>query len=1236
MIPFAAWGLLAAVGFDAALPRCPAGWTVELVAQTPRLKHPSVVCCAPDGRVFVAEDPMDMGTDNSGKPTDRVLCFHPNGKVTTFAENLHAVFGLAYIDGKLYVHHCPKFSVFTDAGSVGKDRKDLIATTNPNPGPGFNDHIPSNVRLGMDGWLYMSVGDKGVFGAVGTDWSTAELRGGGVLRFRPDGSKLEVYCTGTRNHLDVAIDAEDEMFTYDNTDDGNGWWTRVTHMVDGGFYGYPWDYKPRRPYTLWMMADYGGGSPTGALAYNEDALPAAYRGNLFLCEWGRKQLLRLTAARDGGTFRIAAREDFLTAGAAEFRPVGIAVSPDGLSLYVTDWNFGGWKQNVSAGRLLKVTYTGGPSGAAAKPAWYIPAATGKPFEAATDELVKGLMHPAQCVRLAAQRRLAERGAAAIPPVKAILADTAAPAYARWSAIWALDAIDGGAAARTAIASALVDADPSVRRQAARQLGARAAADAVPLLANRLADADASVRFHAATALGRIGDKRAVAPLLRALAESDLYARFAAFTALNRIGRADPTAWPGIVAGLGNADAAVREGTAFALRNAHDEPLILALSEYARGAGNPSTGRAAALGALAELARREEPWDGKWWGTQPVKSPPPPKSREWAGTPGAVRAVRALVRDPDPAVRLAAAEAVVAVADHRATDELAAAFADSADAAFRRAALRSLAAAAPTAASTAAVAGVLAEPADRESLLPDAIAAAGRIGGPKMIAALIRFADSQSNPGHLTMALEQLGMLKATDAVPTASRHLNHSDEPVRTAAINALAKIGGEPSAAALLPLLADERPSVRRAAITALGEVRSRSAVEPLLKAYADHNTRADALTALAAIPDVYALDVYLDGLAGRDAAVRAACAAAIAAIRPTALPRIEARLDRSPPLSPAVVAELQRIYAVPVPVKAWKLIGPFADIAPPPFDPAAPDFTAEYPDARGKPARWMTVAGDRAGKVDLLRQGYSATERVVAYAAVEVESPTDTAVEMAAGCDDGLVVWVNGKKAFEQLGDRAYAADEFRFKAALRAGTNRIVAKSVQNGGNWEFALSVPPPGTGRLFQTAAAAADPAEYARYAAAATGDPTRGRAAFADAKGAGCIKCHADGSAGQPAGDIGPSLLGVGAKYDRKQLIEAVLFPSKQILDGYHQTQIVTADGRVMLGIVHGETATEVTLADADGKRIAVSKADIDERKELDRSLMPDGLHAGLTRQDFADLIAYLESLKQPAPPAAK
>ena len=145
-------------------PKGPPDWKVEVVAKYPDIKHPSVVTVAPDGRVFVAEDPMDMG-EASHIPVDRILCLHPDGKVSVFAEKLYAVFGLAYVDGKLYVHHTPRFSVFTDDNGVGKDRVDLIECTNPHPagvnGGGFNDHIPSNCRLAMDGYLYVSVGDKG-------------------------------------------------------------------------------------------------------------------------------------------------------------------------------------------------------------------------------------------------------------------------------------------------------------------------------------------------------------------------------------------------------------------------------------------------------------------------------------------------------------------------------------------------------------------------------------------------------------------------------------------------------------------------------------------------------------------------------------------------------------------------------------------------------------------------------------------------------------------------------------------------------------------------------------------------------------------------------------------------------------------------------------------------------------------------------------------------------------------
>jgi putative membrane-bound dehydrogenase-like protein len=358
------------------MPRVAQGWKVDVVAQPPDLKWPSVVEAAPDGRVFVAEDPMDMpGPGNVAG--DRILCIFPDGHITVFADHLYAVFGLRYLDGKLYIHQSPKFTVMNDNDGIGSDAKDIWDSDCLRPwGNGnLNDHIPSNLRVGMDNYLYFSTGDKGMYHAKSNiDGKMIDLKGGGVARIRPDGTDLEIYSNGTRNHLDLAINDEDEIFTYDNTDDGLGWWTRFTHMVDGGYYGYPYDYRPPqsdaaglaerrqhadqpyKPYTLWRMDEFGGGSPTGGMAYNEDALPPEYHGNAFMCEWGKGTFERFVMARDGGTYKLVEHDQMLAGGS--IRPVGCAVTADGLGFYVTDWMEGGWNKRNVTGRLLKLTQAG--------------------------------------------------------------------------------------------------------------------------------------------------------------------------------------------------------------------------------------------------------------------------------------------------------------------------------------------------------------------------------------------------------------------------------------------------------------------------------------------------------------------------------------------------------------------------------------------------------------------------------------------------------------------------------------------------------------------------------------------------------------------------------------------------------------------------------------------------------------------------------------------------------------
>src|SRR5215471_8318936 len=78
-----------ATGFAADdMPNCPPNWTVEVVAGAPRVLHPTAVACAPDGRVFVCEDYMDM-PGPVDRPVNRILCVHPDGRITVFAERVY-------------------------------------------------------------------------------------------------------------------------------------------------------------------------------------------------------------------------------------------------------------------------------------------------------------------------------------------------------------------------------------------------------------------------------------------------------------------------------------------------------------------------------------------------------------------------------------------------------------------------------------------------------------------------------------------------------------------------------------------------------------------------------------------------------------------------------------------------------------------------------------------------------------------------------------------------------------------------------------------------------------------------------------------------------------------------------------------------------------------------------------------------------------------------------------------
>jgi putative heme-binding domain-containing protein len=140
----------------------------------------------------------------------------------------------------------------------------------------------------------------------------------------------------------------------------------------------------------------------------------------------------------------------------------------------------------------------------------------------------------------------------------------------------------------------------------------------------------------------------------------------------------------------------------------------------------------------------------------------------------------------------------------------------------------------------------------------------------------------------------------------------------------------------------------------------------------------------------------------------------------------------------------------------------------------------------------------------------------------------------------------------------------------------------------------------------------------------ASGAAVRGRGVFFGPRAA-CSACHAVGAEG---GRIGPDLTRIGAIRTGRDLLEAVVFPSASIVRGYEPYLVTTRDGRVHAGILGRQTAAALYLVTAERAEVRIPRSAIDSLTPGRVSIMPQGLDALLSRQELADLIAFLRSLR--------
>jgi putative heme-binding domain-containing protein len=109
---------------------------------------------------------------------------------------------------------------------------------------------------------------------------------------------------------------------------------------------------------------------------------------------------------------------------------------------------------------------------------------------------------------------------------------------------------------------------------------------------------------------------------------------------------------------------------------------------------------------------------------------------------------------------------------------------------------------------------------------------------------------------------------------------------------------------------------------------------------------------------------------------------------------------------------------------------------------------------------------------------------------------------------------------------------------------------------------------------------------------------------------------------------VGPDLTKVGAIRAGRDILESVVLPSSTIAQGYDHYVAQTNSGEVHAGVIAQPNADVLEIRDSAGNVTRLHKGQVKRLKRQPVSLMPDGLPAAMTAEEFRDLLAFLQSLR--------
>jgi glucose/arabinose dehydrogenase len=360
-----------------AWPKAPAGFKVDRAVTD--LKGARQIEVAPNGDLFIAESEGNQ---------IRAVRMDANGKVQAnevFASGLSMPYGIAFYPpgpNPQYVYVGNTDSVVRFAyknGDLKASGKQEKVTDLPGGRSFGGGHWTRDLLFSKDGKkLYVAVGSRG-----NVSDSAAENERADVLEFNPDGSGKRIYASGLRNPTGMALNpTTNQIWVVVNERDGLGdnlVPDYATHIVDGGFYGWPWYYlgqnhdarMKERPdlkskVTVPDVLIQSHSAPLSIVFYTGDKFPKEYSQGAFVTlhgSWNRAnftgyKVIYIPTPNGKATGEYV---DFITGFTVNGndvwgRPVGINQTKDGALVFTDD----------SSNSLWRVSYQGGGQERSAK------------------------------------------------------------------------------------------------------------------------------------------------------------------------------------------------------------------------------------------------------------------------------------------------------------------------------------------------------------------------------------------------------------------------------------------------------------------------------------------------------------------------------------------------------------------------------------------------------------------------------------------------------------------------------------------------------------------------------------------------------------------------------------------------------------------------------------------------------------------------------------------------------